>query len=40
MFKNDNWIDFATAFLPSLGIAAFYGGLYATVAATVIQSIG
>lgn len=39
MFRNTNWIDCAAALLPGFGIAAFYGGLYATIATVVTQSI-
>ena len=38
MFRNVNWIDCAAALLPGFGIAAFYGGLYAAIASTVMQS--
>ena len=38
MSKTTSWIDFAAALLPGAGIAIFYGGLYATIAATVAQS--
>lgn len=39
MVRKTNWIDCAAAILPAGGIAIFYGGLYATIATTVLQII-